>query len=151
MRTEDINYILGFVDGEGSFNISFIKRRDYRNRIKISASFNISQKEKEILVWIRSVFGCGTIRDRGGGVFYYEVQDIKSLREVIIPFFNKYHLRTKKLTTFCIFSKIVDLMYQNRHLGKDEILKIYDLREKVVVGRKRKYSRKEIEEFLSQI
>ncbi len=42
-------------------------------------------------------------------------------------------------------------MYQNRHLGKDEILKIYDLREKVVVGRKRKYSRKEIEEFLSQI
>lgn len=59
MRTEDINYILGFVDGEGSFNISFIKRRDYRNRIKISASFNISQKEKEICMdsicfWMRN-------------------------------------------------------------------------------------------------
>ena len=149
MKTEYANYILGFVDGEGSFNISFVKRNDYRRGIKISASFNISQKEREILEWIKSLFGCGTIRSRKDGIFYYEVQDINSLKEMVIPFFNKYHLRTKKSLTFKIFSDIVQIMYENKPLSKEDVLKIYDLREKIVVGRNRKYSREEIEEILS--
>jgi hypothetical protein len=150
IKPEDANYIVGFVDGEGSFNISFIKRSDYKYNIKISPSFNISQKDKGILEWIQSVFNCGTIRDRGDGVFYYEVQDINSLKEVIIPFFNKYHLRTKKNTTFQIFSKIVELIDKGNHLNKDGILEIYDLRERIVVARKRKYKREEIENILSK-
>ncbi len=150
IKSNDANYIVGFVDGEGSFNISFIKRSDYKHKIKISPSFNISQKDKEILEWIKSVFNCGTIRDRGDGIFYYEVQDIKSLKEVIIPFFNKYRLRTKKHTTFQIFSKIVELIDKGNHLNRDGILEIYDLRERIVVARKRKYKREEIENILSK-
>ena len=149
IKPSDANYIVGFVDGEGSFNISFIKKPDYKNSIKISASFNVSQKEIEILKWIQDVLACGTIRDRGDGVFYYEVQDIKSLKEIIIPFFTKYHLRTRKYATFIIFSRIVDLIDRKIHLKKDGILKIYDLREKIVVGRKRKYSREDIENIIS--
>jgi hypothetical protein len=150
IKSNDANYIVGFVDGEGSFNISFIKRSDYKHNIKISPSFNISQKDKKILEWIRNVFSCGTIRDRGDGVFYYEVQDIQSLTKIIIPFFNKYHLRTKKYTTFKIFSEIVDLIDKGKHLEKEGILYIYDLREKIVVARKRKYRREEIEKILSK-
>ncbi len=149
IKPNDANYIVGFVDGEGSFNISFIKRSDYKNSIKISASFYISQKEIEILEWIKNVFGCGTIRDRGDGVFYYEVQDVQCLKKIIIPFFNKYHLRTRKQATFIIFSEIVDLMDQNKHLDRDGILKIYELREEIIVGRKRKYSRKDIQNIIS--
>jgi hypothetical protein len=150
INTNDANYIVGFVDGEGSFNISFIKRSDYRYGIKVSASFNISQKEIHILEWIKNYFNCGTIRDRGDGVFYYEVQDIKSLREIIIPFFNKYPLRTKKLNTFKIFSNIVDLMYEGKHLTKDGLIKIYDLREKIIVGRERKFSKADIKKIISK-
>ena len=43
------SYLAGFADGEGSFNISFRKRSDYREPWKISACFNVSQKEKPIL------------------------------------------------------------------------------------------------------
>ena len=150
IKPEDANYIVGFVDGEGSFNISFIRRSDYKYNIKISPSFNISQKDKEILEWIKGVFNCGTIRDRGDGVFYYEVQDIKSLKKIIIPFFNNYRLRTKKNTTFQIFSKIVNLIDKGNHLNKDGILEIYDMRERIVVARKRKYKREEIENILSK-
>jgi hypothetical protein len=150
IKSNDANYIVGFVDGEGSFNISFIKRNDYKYNIKISPSFNISQKDREILEWIKSVFNCGTIRDRGDGVFYYEVQSIKSLKEIIIPFFNKYHLRTKKHTTFKIFSEIVNLIDKGKHLEKEGILEIYDLREKIVVARMRKYTKEEIERILSK-
>ena len=150
IKPNDANYIVGFVDGEGSFNISFIKRSDYKYNIKISPSFNISQKDKKILEWIQNIFNCGTVRDRGDGVFYYEVQDIQSLKEIIIPFFSKYHLRTKKYTTFKIFSEIVDLIDRGKHLEKEGILKIYNLREKIVVARKRKYTKEEIEIILSK-
>jgi hypothetical protein len=150
IKSNDAYYIVGFVDGEGSFNISFIKRSDYKYNIKVSPSFNISQKDRKILEWIKNIFNCGTIRDRGDGVFYYEVQDIESLKNIILPFFNKYHLRTKKHTTFKIFSNIVDLIYKGRHLEKEGILKIYDLREKIVVARKRKYRKEEIENILSK-
>ena len=151
MKADNANYIVGFVDGEGSFNISFIKREDYKHNLKITPSFNISQKETEVLEWVKSKFNCGTIRSRGDGVFYYEVQDIKSLQNVIIPFFKKYKLKTRKSYTFNIFSEIVDLISKGEHLEREGILKIYNLREKIKVGRSRKYSRKEVINLISNV
>ena len=58
-------YIVGFVDGEGSFNISFKIRKDYKHKVQIYPSFNISQKERRILEWIKHYLNCGTIRNRG--------------------------------------------------------------------------------------
>ena len=78
---DNASYIVGFVDGEGSFNISFKVRTDYVYGIQVYPSFNISQKEKDILVWIRNQFDCGTIRNRNDGVYYYEVHNLKELRE----------------------------------------------------------------------
>ena len=43
------NYLAGFTDGEGSFNVSFRKRDDYKIPWKISLCFNISQKDQVIL------------------------------------------------------------------------------------------------------
>lgn len=142
------HYIAGFVDGEGSFNISFKHRQDYNLGVKISASFNISQKEIEILEWIKSIFKCGTIRSRNDGLFYYEVTDLTSLNERIIPFFDKFGLRTKKYKAFIVFKRIISLMIDNFHKKPEGILEIYDLREQVKVSRKRKYSREEIFNFI---
>lgn len=148
MKSDDANYIRGFTDGEGSFNVSFIMRNDYKHRVKINASFNISQKEKSILVWIQKLFGCGTIRARGDGVYYYEVTDIASLCGIIIPFFEQYPLRTKKKHVFSVFAQIVLMLANKQHLAKEGALKIYDLREQIQVARKRKYSRKDVEKAL---
>ncbi len=52
------NYIAGFTDGEGSFNVSIKKRTDYKKSWKLSASFNISQKDRVILAWIKHILGC---------------------------------------------------------------------------------------------
>jgi len=139
-------YIVGFVDGEGSFNISFKIRKDYACGIQIYPSFNISQKEKDILIWIRNQFGCGTIRNRGDGVYYYEVHSREELREVIIPFFKKYKLKTKKILAFEIFSEIV-LLLNSPRLKWQDIEHVYHLREKVIVGRKRKYSLEDLRGF----
>lgn len=136
-------YIAGFTDGEGSFNVSLKKRNDYVGEWKITASFNISQKDRVILAWIKSIFGCGTLRERLDGVVYFEVTNITSLKEKIIPFFNKFGFHSaKKKTNFSIFSKIVVLLHKKEHLNKDGLLKILELREILNEGkgRKRKYN-----------
>ena len=143
---ENTLYIVGFVDGEGSFNISFKIRTDYANRIQVYPSFNISQKERGILVWIQNQFGCGTIRNRGDGVYYYEVHNLRKLKERIIPFFDRYKLRTKKKIAFEVFSKTIEII-SSKNLEWIDIKNIYVLREEVVVGRKRKYSLKDLEKF----
>lgn len=41
-------YMTGFVDGKGSFNVSFRKRDDFLIGWKITPVFNIRQDEKQI-------------------------------------------------------------------------------------------------------
>lgn len=142
INPKDGYYIAGFTDGEGSFNISLRKRNDYFGKWKVSASFNISQKDRVILSWIKKVLGCGTLRERKDGVVYYEVTNITSLKEKIIPFFTKFNfISSNKKQNFSIFKKIVEKMYQGSHLndgGLEEILKLREILNKGK-GRKRKY------------
>ncbi len=143
IKPEHGYYIAGFTDGEGSFNVSLKKRNDYVGEWKITASFNISQKDRIILAWIKSVFGCGTLRERSDGVVYFEVTNITSLKDKVIPFFNKFgFLSARKKTNFSIFSKIVDLLVKKEHLIKDGLQKVLELREILNEGkgRKRKYN-----------
>jgi len=135
-------YIAGFTDGEGSFNVSVKKRKDYVDQWKITACFNISQRDRVILAQIKNVLGCGTLRERMDGVVYYEVTNIKSLQEKIIPFFGRFgFLSANKKRNFSIFKKIVEAMGKGEHLTKDGLKRILQLRETLNEGRgrKRKY------------
>ena len=135
-------YIAGFTDGEGSFNVSLKKRNDYVGEWKITASFNISQKDRVILSWIKKILGCGTLRERQDGVVYFEVTNITSLKEKIIPFFIKFNfISSRKKTNFSIFKKIIEIMFKREHLTKEGFEKVLQLREVLNEGkgRKRKY------------
>ena len=137
------NYIAGFTDGEGSFNVSIKKRLDYKKSWKLSASFNISQKDKVILAWIKHILGCGTLRERKDGIVYYEVTNITSLHDVVIPFFRIYRFRSAyRKNNFRIFSEIVQIMYVGGHYTPEGFRKVLELREKLNpgIGRKRKYT-----------
>ncbi len=137
------NYIAGFTDGEGSFNVSIKKRLDYKESWKLTASFNISQKDRVILAWIKHVLGCGTLRERKDGIVYYEVTNVASLHDVIIPFFRQYGFRSAyKKNNFRIFSEIVKIMYAGGHNTDEGFRKVLELREKINpgIGRKRKYT-----------
>jgi len=143
INLKDGYYIAGFTDGEGSFNVSVKKRKDYTGEWKITASFNISQKDRVILSWIKKILGCGTLRERMDGVVYYEVTNITSLYEIIIPFFKKFNfISSKKKKNFSIFKQIVEIMYRKEHLTSSGFKKVLLLREDLNkgAGRKRKYN-----------
>ena len=157
------NYLAGFTDGEGSFNVSFRKREDFKIPWKISLCFNISQKDPVILSQFKKHLKCGTIRERKhDGVYYYEVTNFNAIQTNVIPFFNRFSfLSAKKKRDFSKFKKIAKLIENKDHLTKDgaslriegikEILKIRKEMSEVVKGMpltpnsgKRKYSDEEI-------
>ena len=89
-------YLAGFADGEGSFNVSFKRERNYGTGWKVALSFNVSQRDRSVLELLQSAFACGTIRYRKDGVGYYEVRRIADLENVIVPFFERHPLKSKK-------------------------------------------------------
>lgn len=140
-------YFAGFTDGEGSFNVSFRKRKDYQQPWKISLCFNVSQRDKVILALFKRHLNCGTLRKRKDGVWYYEVNNFTAIIENVIPFFKCYgFLSAKKKRDFIKFQQLAEIITNKEHLTKLGIMKILKIRSEMNDGGvgKRKYSDAEI-------
>jgi len=135
----------GFTDGEGSFNISFRPRDDYKMPWKVSLCFNISQRDEVILALFKRHLKCGTMRQRYDGVWYYEVNNFTAIVEHVIPFFERFgFLSAKKKRDFSKFKQLAELMRQGQHLTRKGIEQILAIRESMNDGGKRRYSDAEI-------
>ena len=138
-------YLAGFTDGEGSFNVSFRPRKDYPVPWKISLSFNVSQKDRVILALFKRHLGCGTLRGRPDGVWYYETTNLKAITENVIPFFERFpFLSAKKKRDFGKFKQIVALVERGEHLRADGIRSILEIREGMNDGGKRRHQHADI-------
>ena len=138
-------YIAGFVDGEGSFHLSFRRRSDYRMPWKISLCLNVSQKDKVILTLLKRHLKCGTIRYKGDDVWMFEVNNLEAIRTHVIPFFERFgFLSAKKKRDFAIFKQMAERMHAGSHLHREGIVGLLSLRRDMNDGGKRKYSEDQI-------
>jgi hypothetical protein len=142
------HYIAGFVDGEGSFNVPIRRERDRGLPFRVSLSFNVSQVGPEAPELLRSVFGVGTVRGRGDGVFYFEVTRPNELEERVFPFFERFALRGSKAGDLAVFRRITELVQSGRHLTSRGIGEVLVLRGPMNRGGKRRRSDDEIIEAL---
>ena len=141
------HYLAGFADGEGSFNVSFRKRGDYRMPWKVSLCFNVSQRDKVILGLFKKHLKCGTLRSRPDGVWYYEVNNFAAIDEHVIPFFNRFgFLSAKKKRDFSIFKQMAKIVKAGDHLNIEGIQSILVLRKGMNDGGvgKRRYSDEDV-------
>ena len=133
-------YLAGFADGEGSFNVSFRPRDDYSFPWKISLCFNISQRDAVILSLYKRHLGCGTMRQRRDGVWYYEVNNLEAIRRNVIPFFRRFgFLSAKKKRDFAKFVELAEMMERGEHRTREGVEKILDIRRDMNDGGKRRY------------
>jgi hypothetical protein len=138
-------YFAGFVDGEGSFNLSFRKRSDYRLPWKVSLCLNVSQKDRSILELLKQQLNCGTIRYKSDGVWFFEVNNLNAIRDNVIPFFDRFgFLSAKKTRDFAIFKQMAELMLVGAHLNLEGIQTLLVLRREMNDGGKRKYTEEQI-------
>lgn len=141
-------YIAGFVDGEGSFNVSLVKRDDYRLKWRIVPIFNVSQRDKTMLFLMKKYLRCGRIQQRKDGLNMYIVENLSAIKERIIPFFKRFSfLSSKSKTNFSIFCQIVGLLDKDVRMEKERFIEICRLRDKLNEGRgrKRKYNLCDVE------
>ena len=146
-------YLSGFVDGEGSFNVSLRRRNDHTLGWQIVLTFNVSQKDKTVLEILKKHLGCGRLQKRKlDGVWYFVVSNPQALSERVIPFFNQFgFLSTTKKRNFSIFKQIVEMVITNQHCSAEGTRKIIELRETLNEGRgrKRKFSLSDYQKYLS--
>ena len=120
-------YIVGFVDGEGCFGLQF--RKDIRHERTNSptyyswkAQFMITAREdeKELFEKIKDYFNCGNVYNqkknniRQGDEIHYCVSSLDNLKNIISPFFKKYHLHGKKRNDFDLWAEAIDIMHKNK-------------------------------------
>ena len=133
-RLRFIGWIVGFVDGEGCFTVSFFKHPKSRLRLKwqVFPEFVISQgmKTRDAVENVKKYFGCGEIYlnkrydNHHEHLIKYVVRNRKDLLEKIIPFFERYPLLSAKKNDFKIFAKIVRMMSKGIHLQEKGLEKI---------------------------
>jgi hypothetical protein len=138
------HYIAGFVDGEGSFNVPIRRSRDRGLPFRVSLSFNVSQIGPEAPRLLHSVFGAGTVRGRGDGVWYFEVTTPEGLEERVFPFFDCFELRGPKAGDLAVFRQIATMVQAGRHLYVDGFIEILALRGPMNRGGKRRRSDEQI-------
>lgn len=134
-RMLDPWWVVGFVDGEGCFSISFVKNKTVRFGYQIFAEFVITQgeKSKNVLEDVADFFGCGKLYcnkrydNHNEHLYRYCVRARKDLQSKIIPFFEKYQLQTSKRNDFEIFVSVVNMMSRGEHLNEEGFAAIREL------------------------
>ena len=110
------DYVLGLVDGEGSFNVRVNPNKNRRAKVELKFSLKLRHQDKEILNELQSFFECGNVyiqrdkRENHALCYRFEVQNRKEIIEKIIPFFesNLPKLPSRK-TDFELFRQIAEL------------------------------------------
>ncbi len=146
-------YITGFVDGEGTFSVSFTRRQKLRTKIEVRPSFSISQHKRnlKILQHIHQHFGVGAIRfSKRDQNYKYEVRSIDDLIQVIIPHFERFPLQTTKRKDFQKFKTICRLVKAKHHLNPQYLQKIIDLAYSMNESGKRKHPKRKLLKFMAR-
>jgi LAGLIDADG endonuclease len=71
------NFLAGFALGEASFMIVCRRRGDYTRSWKLSAAFNVSQKDRAPLDLFCETLACGGMRKAGNDGWYWEVNSFR--------------------------------------------------------------------------
>ena len=119
------HWIVGFTDGEGCFSVSIFRNKTTKSGWQIFPEFVITQGKKSLsaLKIFQKYFKCGTIiqniryDNHKEYLYRYCVRSISDLREFIIPFFRENKLYTAKQKDFELFTEIVELIFQKKHLS----------------------------------
>lgn len=144
------DYILGFVEGEGCFSILFQKIIDRKPRLgkwrakkknpylfRLSPTFRVTNVEANlpVLEEIKASIGAGSIycqkrnSDRNSNVSYFTKGLAEALK--VRGYFSTLTFKTTKGKDFALWCKCLELFEQKKHLSKEGILEICQLRDQM--------------------
>lgn len=121
-------WLVGFTDGNGSFNIYIDK-----NKTKVTFNYKITQSTYniQILHKIKKILNVGTISNNRYNISNYKVRRMEHLVNIILPIFDENILLTSKYYEYIKFKKCI-LIYNNDNISiKDKINIILNIKNEV--------------------
>jgi LAGLIDADG DNA endonuclease family protein len=124
----DPRWVSGFVDGEGCFRVSINAHPRMPIGWQVLPEFRIVQHERDeaVLRSLRQFFHAGKVVVNHGNRKELRLRKLKELG-LVIRFFERYPLQTKKRNDFRIFKEILELIEKRQHLTIDGLSKIANL------------------------
>lgn len=132
----DPNWLVGFVDAEGSFYISIFKSSTSKLGEAVKLSFIITQhiRDDYLMKSLIEYLGCGNVNINRETV-EFKVTKFSYLNDIIIPFFEKYPLHTVKAENFEDFRKAAKLVENKTHLTVEGLNQIRIIKAGMNTGR----------------
>ena len=119
----DAQWVTGFVDGEGCFYVGINPHAEMSAGYQVLPEFTVVQHKRDVqlLYALKAFFDCGVVRTNHGDRMAYRVRGIEHLLKIIIPFFIKHPLKSKKRVDFEKFRRVLLLMEAGDHLKPEGI------------------------------
>lgn len=139
-------FISGFTQGDGVFLVSISRSKDYKLGVRVTPLLNLSQHTDSINLFheIKEYFNVGHITtNKNRNEANYTVNSFPQLKEVILPHFDKYTLKSGKFESYVKFKEIINLIDNKAHLNADGLIKIIELSYNLNFGTQRKLENKE--------
>ena len=149
MDPTTIAYISGFLDGDGSIFFQIISRPSYKLKFQIRSSIAFYQdtKNKEILEWLKEIFGVGYIRHRKTGISDYTIVEPKEVYRILKLLQPYVKLKRKQVEIGIeILSKLKSEKSKENFL---EICKLVDKFKELNYSKKRTMTYEVVKKFLS--
>lgn len=119
------DYIVGLTDGEGSFT-AYIRppKKEHGSksyRIECHYYIKLRDDDKPLLENVKKFFGAGRVvfqrenRPHHHHMYRFEITNLLQLKKLIVPFFEKNKLRSKKIKDFELFRKTVHSVLKKEH------------------------------------
>jgi hypothetical protein len=124
-------FLSGFTDAEGCFLI--LIRKSPKNKLgwQLEANFtiNLHVRDLELLRLIQTYFGgAGRISKERNNCCDFTIGSLDQIITKVIPFFDKYPLKTNKYSDYLLFKEVVMMMQRGEHLTNEGLQKIINIR-----------------------
>lgn len=133
------NFVTGLTDAEGCFSVRVFKDKRGKPRRNVQLGFTIKmlENETELLSMVKLFFNCGVLwHYHKDNTVWFRIQDISSIKNKIIPHFQKYPLRGTKYLDYMSFKEAFNIIESKEHLTEEGLNKLDVLSKGMNTGRK---------------
>lgn len=135
------DYIVGLTDGEGSFTAYLRppkKEHGSKNfRVECHYYIKLRDDDRMILEKVKKFWKTGLVvfqkdnRPNHHHNYRFQINNLNDLKNLVIPFFERHRLQSKKIKDFELFKKIVKAVIDKEHQTANGYRKIFQLKSKM--------------------
>jgi hypothetical protein len=119
-----LEFVRGLIDGDGSFNVSFVTTR---RRINVNFTVVCELSSISVLNDLIDFFNCGTVYKLQSNAARYQVQNVEDMLDKIYPKLKDIKLNTIKQNHFKKTIKVAELIKNNGYKTDEGLKTIVDL------------------------